>query len=54
MLRPKRKRSGIMVSDFIDVSNGYLALTNEELASASVINPSVWKEARYLLEYSQS
>ena len=31
MLRPKSKGSSIMVSDFVDEKNGYLALTNEEL-----------------------
>ena len=33
MLRPKSKGSGIIISDFIDERNGYLALTNEELRS---------------------
>ena len=30
MLRPKSQGSGIMVSDFVDERNGYLALTDEE------------------------
>ena len=32
MLRHKSKGSGIMVSDFVDKVNGYLALTDEELS----------------------
>lgn len=34
MLRPKSKDYGIMVSDFIDEHNGYLALTEEEFQRA--------------------
>ena len=54
MLRPKSKGSGIMVSDFVDEKNGYLALTSEEYAAASVTHPAMWKEARCLLEYGES
>ena len=31
MIRPKGQGRGIMVSDFIDEHNGYLALTDDEL-----------------------
>ena len=34
MLRPKSKGSGIMVSDFVDERQGYLALTEEEYERA--------------------
>ena len=54
MLRPKSKGTGIMVSDFVDEKNGYLALTSEEFATASATNPALWKEARCLLEYGES
>ena len=43
-----------MVSDFVDEKNGYLALTNEEFATASATNRALWKEARCLLEYGES
>jgi len=34
MLWPKSKGAGIMVSDFVNEHNGYLALTDEEYQSA--------------------
>ena len=46
-LLPKTKGSGIMVADFIDEYNGYLALTAEEQAE----NPAIAKSARALFEY---
>lgn len=53
MLLPKSKGSGIMVSDFVDERNSYLALTDAEYTRASQDNPSLWKTARRLLEYGE-
>lgn len=50
MIRPKSKGSGIMVSDFVDERNGYLALTEEEHQD----NPSIKRQARLLLEYGEN
>ena len=38
IMRPQGKGAGIMMSDFIDESNGYLALTREEYSVAKVRN----------------
>ena len=54
MMKPKGKGSGIMVSDFIDEHNGFLALTDEEYEAAKQANPSVRKYAREFLEYGES
>ena len=54
MLRPKSKCAGIMVSDFVDERNGYLALTNEEFDRLSQTNPDIKKQARCLLLYGES
>ena len=54
MLRPKSKGSGIMVSDFVDEHYGYLALTDEELARAREMQPSLKQQARQFLEYGES
>ena len=54
MLRPKSKGAGIMVSDFIDNKNGYLALTDEEFRVASLTNPNLPQQARQYLEYGES
>ena len=46
-LLPKTKGSGIMVADFVDEYDGYLALTPDEQAK----HPTVAKSARALFEY---
>ena len=61
MLKPKSKGSGIMVSDFIDEHNGFLALSDEEhdRAKANIESsypqvrsriPRVWREQGGLLD----
>ena len=50
-LLPKTKGSGIMVSDFVEEHNGYLALTPEEHDAAKVKFPTIPKSARVLFEY---
>ena len=45
------RRSGIMVSDFVDQQNGYLQLTDEEYAVGKVSDPDIMQSARVLLEY---
>ena len=53
-IKPKSKGSGIMVSDFIDEHNGYLALTEDEHQKAKeVYGSSVKKEARVFLEHGE-
>ena len=54
MLKPKSKGAGIMVSDFIDEHNGFLALSDEEYDAAKVSNPRIHKYAREFLEYGES
>ena len=53
MLRPKSKRSGIMVSDFIDERNGYLRLTDEEFEQANAKDITINQCARETLEYGE-
>ena len=43
-----------MVSDFVDVRNGYLALTDEEYLKASKDDPAITKEAHQLLAYGEN
>lgn len=53
-IKPKHKGAGIMVSDFIDEKNGYLALTQEEYDVAKQTDPNIWMQARAFLEYGES
>ena len=54
MIKLKGKGSGIMVSDFIDEHNGYLALNNDEYQKAlEVYGSAIKKEATALLEYGE-
>lgn len=46
MLKPKSKGSGIMVSDFVDEHNGFLALSDEEYDAAKTKHPNIRKYAR--------
>ena len=54
MMRPKSKRAGIMVSDFIDNHSGFLALNDEEYDRSKAANLNLRKYARELLEYGES
>ena len=54
MMKKKSKGAGIMVSDFIDEHNGFLALTDEEYQAAKVTNPNIRPYARECLEYGES
>lgn len=54
VMRPKTKGSGIMVSDFVDESNGYLALTQQEYDAAKQDDPTIKMYARQLLEYGEA
>ena len=49
IMNPKSKCAGIMVSDFIDEHNGFLALSDDEYEAAKVSNPNVRKYAREFL-----
>jgi len=51
IIRPKGQGRGIMVSDFIDEHNGYLALTDAEFEQGKLTYPDLKKEARVLLKY---
>lgn len=50
MLKPKSKGSGIMVSDFVNELDGYLALTDEEYHKEDPTFP----RARQLLAYGEN
>ena len=54
MLKPKSKGSGIMVSDFVDEHNGFLAFSDTEYEVAKLKNPNIRKYARKFLEYRES
>ena len=54
MLKPKSKGAGIMVSDFVDEHNGFLALNDSEYEAAKASNPRIRKYAREFLEYGES
>ena len=53
-IRPKGQGRGIMVSDFIDEHNGFLALTDEEYEATHAQHSGLWKNARFLLKYGSS
>ena len=50
MIKPKSRRAGIMVSDFIDEHNGFLALSDEEYNTAKESNPNIRPYAREFFE----
>ena len=54
VMKPKSKGAGIMVSDFIDEYNGFLALTDDEYKRAAEVNPSQKQYARAFLEYGEN
>ena len=54
IIKPKSKGAGIMVSDFIEERNGYLALTKDECDRAKCADPTVKMQARVFLEYDKS
>ena len=51
ILKPKGQGRGIMVSDFIDEHNGYLALTDAEYEQGKQTCPDLQQQARKLLKY---
>ena len=54
MMKKKSKGAGIMVSDFIDEHDGFLALSDEEYQAAKVTNSNIRSYAREFLEYGES
>ena len=54
IMKPKSKGEGIMVSDFIDKHNGFLALSDDEHEAAKASKPHIRKNAREFLEYGES
>ena len=54
MMKPKSKGAGIMVSDFIDEHNGFLALSDDEYQAAKALKPNIRKYAREQLKYGES
>ena len=54
IMKPKSKGAGIMVSDFVDEHNGFLALSDEEHDAAKASNPRIRKYAHEFLEYRES
>jgi hypothetical protein len=53
MMKPKSKGAGIMVSDFIDEHNGFLALSDDEHEAAKASKPHIRKYAREFLDYGE-
>ena len=51
VLKPKGQGRGIMVSDFIDEHNGFLALTDVEYEQGKQTYPDLQQQARKLLKY---
>ena len=51
ILKPKGQSRGIMVSDFIDEHNGYLALSDAEYDQGKQTYPDLQQQARKLLKY---
>ena len=54
VMRPKSKRSDIMLSDFIEERNGYLCFTEEEYERAKLVDKSAKMYARRFLEYGEN
>ena len=54
MMKPKSRGAGIMVSDFVDEHNGFLALSDAEHDRAKASNPRIHKYAREFLEYGEN
>ena len=54
MMKPKSRGAGIMVSDFVDEHNGFLALSDAEYDRVKVLNPRLRKYAREFLEYGEN
>ena len=52
IIKPKSKGAGIMVSDFIDEHNGFLAFNDEEHEKVKALN--LLKYARKFLKYGES
>ena len=51
IIKPKGQGRGIMVSDFIEEHNGFLALTDSEYQEGKLIYPDLQQQARTLLKY---
>ena len=54
MIKPKCKGAGIMISDFIDEHQGFLALIEEEYYTVKQSNPAIKQYAHEILEYGGS
>ena len=58
MMKPKSRGAGIMVSDFVDEHNGFIALSDAlsdaEHDRAKASNPRIHKYAREFLEYGEN
>ena len=53
-IKPNRKGSGRMVSDFVDEYGGFLALSDEEHEAAVAAGKQVPKKARKIIEYREN
>ena len=53
-VRPKSKGAGLMVSDFIEETGGYLGLTDQEYQEAKQQRPGIQKSARVIIEYGEN
>lgn len=50
VIKPKGQGRGIMISDFIDEHNGFLALSNAEFEEGKQTYPNLKQEARVKLK----
>lgn len=53
-MKPKSKGAGIMVSDFVDAHQGFLAFSSEEYTRVKTTNPDLPMYARVFLEYGEA
>ena len=53
IMKKKGKGAGIIVSDFIDDKNGFLALNDVEYENGKKNNPNIKPYAREFLEYAE-
>lgn len=54
VIKPKGRGAGIMVSDFIEEKDGYLALTQSAHQTLSALDSTVPRSARVLFEFGQN
>ena len=54
IMKHKSKGAGIMISDFVDEHNGFLAFSDDEYSRVKTTDPDLPKYARAFLEYGEA